>query len=686
MKILFIKNSWIGSVILNYLNKQNIETYELDNFNNLKFDFNNLILNNNIDSVICAVEKSYGKNVYNTSYIENKLQENLHYNLELPLIITLLCKELNIHCTIINNGCIYESTDKIISENDMPNLFVSNHSIVSIIKERLLDYTNNECLNLRIRYPINGDFNPLCYLSKLFTYDKILNCDNSITIMPDILPIIIELISKRITGVFNLNNSNTINSLETLLNYKHTIDSNININEMSITEHDNIIGKRSNNIVSNSKLLNVIETIDLDSKKSLTNIISNMKNICRELKFCLCCKSENLKSILNLGYQPLANDFHKKNEYCNFYPLHLKYCNKCYHCQLSHAVNPDILFKNYKYVSGTSQTGLKFFKDNADMINNLFNSDNDKKILDIACNDGSQLNYFKELNWETHGIDPAKNLCPIAEEFGHKIVCDYFNEETAKKYYVNNNIKFLVITAQNVFAHTEFIDSFLQGCKLLMDNNSSLFIQTSQRDMIINGEFDTTYHEHISFYSTRSMRTLIERNGLILYKVREHSIHGRSFIFEIKLNNNGEKITLESELEEEKIGLYTPTIYDKFNLSAHKTINNLTNLIKEYRENNYNIIGYGAAAKGQTLICYGNIDLDYIIDENELKIGTYSPKLDIPIVSLNHFEQDTSKNILIIILAWNFADEIIRKIQNSANFKNKNIKFVKKYFPNIVCL
>ena len=154
------------------------------------------------------------------------------------------------------------------------------------------------------------------------------------------------------------------------------------------------------------------------------------------------------------------------------------------------------------------------------------------------------------------------------------------------------------------------------------------------------------------------------------------------FVYKNKLLS----LPMYPELEEEKIGLYTPVMYDKFNLCAHKTINNLTNLIKEYKENNYNIIGYGAAAKGQTLICYGNIELDYIIDENELKIGTYSPKLDIPIVSLNHFEQDTSKNILIIVLAWNFADEIIRKIQNSKNFENKNIKFVKKYFPNIVCL
>ena len=197
--------------------------------------------------------------------------------------------------------------------------------------------------------------------------------------------------------------------------------------------------------------------------------------------------------------------------------------------------------------------------------------------------------------------------------------------------------------------------------------------------MIQNGEFDTTYHEHISFYSTKSMRTLVERNGLVLYKVKEHSIHGRSYIFEIKTNET-EKIELESENIENELGLYSPIIYEKFNLTAKRAVMNVKNALKDY--SNYKCVGFGAAAKGQTFICYGNIDLEYIIDENPLKIGNYSPKLDIPIVSLEHFKEDTSNDILILILAWNFSKEIKEKVNMVKG--NKNVVFIEKYFPEIV--
>lgn len=710
MILIIGSDTWMGSIIKKYFtNKTNETICELNTYDNLENDISHNIKNNNVTSIICTVEKSYGKNIYNTSFIENKLHDNVYYNLQIPILIASLCKKYDIFCTFITNGCIYKSCDEMIDEKTVPNLFVSNHSTICITKENILDTVNNNCLNLRLRYPITGDFNPMCYLSKLISYDKVLNCNNSVSIIPDLLPIIFLLIKNKIIGTYNLTNTGSLNSHELLIKYKYNIDSNIKISEMSQFEHDSYVGQRSNNIVSNEKLINEINKINennnldnnldnldnnldnsLNTQNSIDNLINKMTDYCKELKQCLCCKvNGTLNTVLNLGYQPLANNFHDFNEYCNYYPLHLKYCNNCYHCQLSHAVNPDILFKNYKYVSGTSQTGLNFFKENAIMIDKLFTNNKNKKILDIACNDGSQLNCFKELNWDTYGIDPATNLCPIAEKQGHHITCDYFNENTAKQYYVNNNIIFDVITAQNVFAHTEFIDSFLQGCKLIMNDNSSLFIQTSQRDMIINNEFDTTYHEHISFYSTKSMRVLVDRNGLILYKVREHSIHGRSYIFEIKLKNDkNELIELPEEKQEEILGLYNPIMYEKFNLNANKCVMNLKNLIKTYSEKKYKIIGFGAAAKGQTLLCYSNIELDYIIDENSLKIGTYSPKLDIPVVSIKHFEKNFVTNndtkFVVLILAWNFAEEICKKIESIDNFDKDRIIFIKKYFPDII--
>lgn len=400
---------------------------------------------------------------------------------------------------------------------------------------------------------------------------------------------------------------------------------------------------------------------------------------CTVIKTCLCCNEQN-KLLMDLGNQPLANEFHQKNIDCETYPLKLMVCTKCYHCQLSHSVNPSILFKNYRYVSGTTQTGLHFFKKNAEFIAKYKNITHGK-VLDIACNDGSQLDFFKEIGWHTYGVDPAENICPIAQAKGHTIICDFWNEKVATQLPIMD-----VIVAQNVFAHTQHVCDFLINCKQIMNEHTSLFIQTSQKNMIVNGEFDTTYHEHISFFNTRSMNELTRRNGLTLNHVSESDIHGGSYIFEIKLNKDDNIYNVDQYLQdEEKMGLYSDAIYEQFNMNAIHSVQNLKNQISEYKNKNNNdckCIGFGAAAKGQTVLCYGDIELDYIIDENPLKIGEYSPKMNIPIVNLEYFQNEKYDNYLIVILAWNFATEIKQKIEKIKG--NKKIVIIEKYFPDII--
>jgi 2-polyprenyl-3-methyl-5-hydroxy-6-metoxy-1,4-benzoquinol methylase len=400
---------------------------------------------------------------------------------------------------------------------------------------------------------------------------------------------------------------------------------------------------------------------------------------CEIIKSCLSC-DKNVDMLMDLGHQPLANNFHDKNgEQHDVYPLRLMFCKNCYHCQLSHSVNPSILFKNYKYVSGTTKTGLIFFRQNAEDIIKRKNISSGKgKILDIACNDGSQLDFFKEFGWETYGVDPAENICPIAQAKGHRIICDFWNENAALQLPVMD-----VIVAQNVFAHTQHVNDFLKNCKHVMNENTSLFIQTSQKNMIINGEFDTTYHEHISFFNTRSMNELTRRNGLTLNRVSESEIHGGSYIFEIKLSKDDAIYNVDACMqEEETAGLYSDAIYEQFNMNAISCVQNLKAKILEYESAGYKCIGFGAAAKGQTVLCYGDVQLDYIIDENPLKIGQFSPKMNIPVLNLEYFENDkTHNNYLIVILAWNFASEIKQKIEKIKG--NKKIVLIEKYFPDI---
>ena len=210
----------------------------------------------------------------------------------------------------------------------------------------------------------------------------------------------------------------------------------------------------------------------------------------------------------------------------------------------------------------------------------------------------------------------------------------------------------------------------LQNCKIIMKPTSTLYIQTSQKNMIINGEFDTIYHEHISFFNAKSMDILVTRNGLVLNNISEVDIHGTSYIFEIKLNAN-----LQNFCEKENY-LYSNDLYDTFKLNTDLTIKSLKTEIEKHIFSGYKCIGFGAAAKGQTVLCYGNIKLDYIIDENPLKIGLYSPKMNIPIQSFDYFKNDNSSKILIVILAWNFADEIISKIKSV-----KTDVIILSYFP-----
>ena len=624
----------------------------------------------NPDRVICCIGKSYVKSIYDSNSVENNLDFNIRDNLFAKLNLIKCCDENNIHLTHIGDGSLYDETLEYIDEETEMNFRSTSHSIVRLYLEKYISTFRN-ILNIRLFNPISSDNDPRSFLMKIVSYKKIVNKDVSISILETILPIMLELISNSCSGNYNLCNNGSINLIDLKIKYKERFDSVINIDEYDIHEHNEEIGIRSHVVVSSNKL----EIVNVND--ALESLFRKLDLKCQEIKQCLCCRKQN-KFLLDLGYQPLANDFHHKGFISEVYPLRLMYCDSCFHCQLSHAVNPEILFKNYKYVSGTSQTGLKFFSDNASFINSLFTQERDQekelKVLDIACNDGSQLDYFKELGWKTYGVDPAENICPIAESKGHIIKCDFWNSISANSLPIMD-----VITAQNVFAHTQYIDEFLQDCKLIMDDNTRLFIQTSQRDMIKNGEFDTTYHEHISFYSSLSMLRLTERNDLYLNSVHHRDIHGGSYIFEIsKLQKRGNVTQILNE--EKDSGLYGISIYEKFRLGGMRSVNNVKRELMNF-DSKYKRIGFGAAAKGQTFVCFGNIDLDYIIDESPLKVGTYSPKLDIPIVSLETFKDDTHDKFVILILAWNFADEIIRKINIVKG--DKEVIIIKKYFPEI---
>jgi len=263
---------------------------------------------------------------------------------------------------------------------------------------------------------------------------------------------------------------------------------------------------------------------------------------------CVACGSNDLKSFFDLGLQPLANSYKKsKNQHEQFFPLGVNCCTHCFHVQLTHAVNPDLLFKDYSYVSGINKPMLEFFEWFADMSVNKFDN-KPKTVLDIGCNDASQLDYFKKLGLETYGIDPAENLYADTSK-RHNIICDYFKTGLL-------NQEFDLVTIQNAFAHNYNQLEMLLAAKSVVKDNGLLFIQTSQGDMILNGEFDTIYHEHISFYNINSMNEICKRANLNLIDVLRHPIHGNSYIFIISKTKQNIEHIQNLISNERQIGYY----------------------------------------------------------------------------------------------------------------------------------
>ena len=400
----------------------------------------------------------------------------------------------------------------------------------------------------------------------------------------------------------------------------------------------------------------------------------------REKKDCVCCGKRNLSLVLDLNKQPLANSYHKENEVLEEYPLGLNLCEDCYHLQLTHIVNPDLLFKDYLYVSGTSQTLKDNFEWFADFVleytaNCRWNWPNPRvqSVLDIACNDGSQLDCFKKKQAiETFGVDPAENLYELSSK-NHNVICDYFDSDLYDR-------TFDVVIAQNVFAHNSNPKKFLDDCEKIMHDHSFLFIQTSQSDMIKNNQFDTIYHEHISFFNINSMNELVKRTGLHLVDVIKTPIHGISYLFVLyKSPMNQYKVQNLIDVERE-VGLYSKKTYDSYKQNVLSIVKSFKDIIESVY-GKYPVIGYGAAAKGNTLLNFADVKLDYVIDDNELKQGLYTPGANIEIKSvelLKEYGEDDS--ILFVPLAWNFYDEIRKRIV--AVRDNSNDRFL-KYFPVI---
>lgn len=393
---------------------------------------------------------------------------------------------------------------------------------------------------------------------------------------------------------------------------------------------------------------------------------------CVVINECIACGSNHLKPLLDLGIQPLANSFIKTEDEPELvFPLATNVCVDCFHVQLTHKVNPDLLFKNYLYVSGTSKTQLEYFDWFAKFV---VENGNPNTILDIGCNDGSQLDAFKRYGVLTFGVDPAENLYQISSK-NHHVYCGYFDRN-----YSEMVDKLDAVICQNAFAHNYNQLEFITNMGRVVSDDGYIYITTSQADMILNGEFDTIYHEHLSFYNIRSMNELCKRAGLNLIEVLKHPIHGNSFIFVIS-KSKARPSYIELLLNNEATyNLYDENIYEAYVTECKEIIEFFAIEIRNHKAAGKTVIGYGAPAKGNTLLNASNIILDFIIDDNPMKQGLFTPGMHIPIFSSKKMIEYADEDVVFVPLAWNFFEEIQSKIKKMR--PDKKDAFL-RYFPYV---
>ena len=334
------------------------------------------------------------------------------------------------------------------------------------------------------------------------------------------------------------------------------------------------------------------------------------------------------------------------------------------------------MFEHYLYVSDTSKTLTQYFEW---VVQYIVNKTQPKKVFEIACNSGLLLDMFQKQGYTCCGVDPAKNLRELSAARNLDVYVDYWNQSFADKLRAEKGL-FDLILAFHVLPHVQNPNDFVAACKSVLSDKGQIFIQTSQCDMLLNNEFDVIYHEHSSYFTGKSIQQLARNHGLFVSSIVKTDIHSKSFLFSLQKDWCNESQLNELIKFETEHGIYGFDKYVEFRSNAAKIKKQLIENLTRLKNEGYVLIGYGAAAKGNTLLNYINYKLDHIIDDNPMKCGYLTPGMDIPICSIDVLKNDYQK-VCFVPLAWNFYAEIKSRIQQVRN--SPNDVYI-KYFPQYI--
>ena len=387
---------------------------------------------------------------------------------------------------------------------------------------------------------------------------------------------------------------------------------------------------------------------------------------------CRSCGNKNLKRVVSLGYQPLANNLLKKaSEQCELYPLEVNYCDDCYNCQLSVAVDPKKMFSYYLYTSSTSKLFRNHFIDAAKKyVKELKLNKKKSLIIDVGSNDGVALKPFIEMGYKNiQGVEPAKNLAKLANKNKIKTFNGFLEEKNLKKLKKNANL----ILASNVFAHSDKLKEMTECMIKLLSKNGTIIIEVQYLlNTLKDLTFDNIYHEHYNYWSLTSLVNFFNQFNVKIFRAETIDTHGGSLRVYIKKNK---KVKVENSVKkllknEDNFGIKKFKTYQDFGKKVYKIRENVIKNLKELKSKNNLIIGYGAPAKATTALNFFGVtnEIEYIVEDNKLKHNKFIPGVKIAIKKKNEIKN--KKNIMLV-LAWNFFKDIEKNnLDLSNNFIN----------------